>query len=125
MQDEDQGEFFWSAEEQGLILGAFYYGYICTQIPGGMIAEKYGGKWLFGLGILGTAVLSLVTPVGARVDTAVLITIRVVQGLLEGFTVPALQAMMAKWLPPGERSRLAAVINSGNHVKPSEINHIL
>ena len=100
-----------------MILGAFYYGYMVTQIPGGMIAEKYGGKWLFGLGIFGTALLSLLTPYGARASTGVLIAIRVVQGIMEGFTVPAMQAMMAKWLPPGERSRLAAIINSGDILK--------
>jgi hypothetical protein len=28
------GEFDWNAEEQGIILGAFFYGYIVTNIPG-------------------------------------------------------------------------------------------
>jgi len=35
------GDFNWDSEEQGLILGAFFYGYIATQIPGGILAEKH------------------------------------------------------------------------------------
>ncbi len=43
------GEFDWTPEEQGFVLGSFYYGFIVTQIPGGILTEKYGGKWMMGL----------------------------------------------------------------------------
>ena len=39
----------WSAERQGVILGSFYYGYAVSHVPGGILAERYGGKWIFGL----------------------------------------------------------------------------
>ena len=68
---------------QGLILGSFFYGYICTQIPGGWLAEKFGGKWLFGLGVLGTAVLTLLTPVAAKLSVGTLLAVRVVEGIGE------------------------------------------
>ena len=42
-----------------MILGAFFYGYVITQIPGGYLAEKFGGKWLFGLGTCITGHISL------------------------------------------------------------------
>ncbi len=29
---DNSGDFDWDAEEQGIILGAFYYGYIATQV---------------------------------------------------------------------------------------------
>jgi hypothetical protein len=29
-----KSDFDWDAEEQGIILGAFFYGYIVTQVPG-------------------------------------------------------------------------------------------
>ena len=44
------GEFYWSSVQQGYILGGFSYGYVCTQILGGILAERYGGKWVIGLG---------------------------------------------------------------------------
>ena len=78
-----EGEFSWDKDMQGLILGSFFYGYICTQIPGGWLAEKFGGKWLFGLGVLGTAVLTLLTPVAAKLSVGTLLAVRVVEGIGE------------------------------------------
>ena len=80
---ESGGEFDWTETEQGLILGAFYYGYIVTQIPGGFLAERYGGKLLFGIGILMTAILTLLTPVAARAGKDVFIVLRVLEGIFE------------------------------------------
>jgi len=34
------GEFNWNGEQRGLVLGAFFYGYILTQIPGGYLASR-------------------------------------------------------------------------------------
>ena len=75
--------FDWDAQEQGIILGAFYYGYVVTQIPGGYMAEKYGGKWLFGIGIFITAVLTLLTPIAASSGVPVFIAVRIIEGLGE------------------------------------------
>lgn len=73
----------WDAETQGWILGSFFYGYIITQIPGGYIAGKFGGKLLMGFGILGTAVFTLLTPVAANLGAGYLIAVRVLEGLGE------------------------------------------
>ena len=112
-QESGTGEFGWSTEQQGWILGAFYYGYVLTQFPGGYLAEKYGGKWPFGLGVFLTAVLTLLTPVAARAGIGYLIGLRVMEGICEGGTQPAMMAMMAKWLPMHERSKLSTCINVG------------
>ena len=58
-----EGEFNWSEKQQGFILAAFFYGYITTQIPGGMLAERFGGKRPLLFGIFWTAVLTILTPV--------------------------------------------------------------
>lgn len=65
------------------MLSSFFYGYIITQLPGGCLALKFGGKNLFGLGILSTAVLTLLTPVAARASVALLVTLRILIGLCE------------------------------------------
>ena len=110
------GEFDWSTEEQGLLLGAFYYGHVLTQIPGGFIAEKYGGKWPFGLSILLTSVLTLLTAPAARFGLGYLIALRVLEGAASGGTFPIMLAMMSKWLPPQERGRLATCVNAGKRI---------
>lgn len=56
------GEFEWDEELQGLILSAFYWGYVITHLPGGMLAERFGGKYTLSLGILSTAIFTLLTP---------------------------------------------------------------
>ncbi|CAB1312636.1 unnamed protein product [Coregonus sp. 'balchen'] len=99
----------WDTETQGWILGSFFYGYILTQIPGGYLALKYGAKWLLGLGILGTVVFTLLTPVAADMGAGYLIVVRVLEGIGEGVTFPAMHAMWASWAPPMERSRLLTI----------------
>lgn len=59
---ENTGLFEWSEELQGLILSSFYWGYVITHIPGGYLAEKFGGKYTLSLGILSTAIFTLLTP---------------------------------------------------------------
>lgn len=36
--------FDWDSKQQGLVLSSFFYGYICTQMIGGFLANKYGGS---------------------------------------------------------------------------------
>ncbi|TSK22712.1 Sialin [Bagarius yarrelli] len=103
----------WDSETQGWILGSFFYGYIFTQVPGGYMARKYGAKWLLGLGILGTVIFTLLTPVAADLGAGYLIAVRVLEGIGEGVTFPAMHAMWASWAPPLERSRLLTISYAG------------
>uniref|UniRef100_A0A8B9LWY6 Sialin n=1 Tax=Astyanax mexicanus TaxID=7994 RepID=A0A8B9LWY6_ASTMX len=103
----------WDSETQGWILGSFFYGYIITQIPGGYLARKYGAKWLLGFGILGTVIFTLLTPVAADMGAGYLIAVRVLEGIGEGVTFPAMHAMWASWAPPLERSRLLTISYAG------------
>ncbi|XP_035461231.2 sialin [Scophthalmus maximus] len=99
----------WDSETQGWILGSFFYGYILTQIPGGYLAGRYGPKWLMGFGILGTVIFTLLTPVAADLGASYLIAVRVLEGVGEGVTFPAMYTMWAAWAPPLERSRLLTI----------------
>ncbi|XP_044773215.1 sialin isoform X8 [Neomonachus schauinslandi] len=103
----------WDAETQGWILGSFFYGYIITQIPGGYIASKVGGKLLLGFGILGTAIFTLFTPIAADFGVGALIVLRALEGLGEGVTFPAMHAMWSSWAPPLERSKLLSISYAG------------
>ena len=76
-------DFAWESSTQGLILGSFFYGYIVTQIPGGWLATKYGGKRVFLVGISATAILTVLTPVLTKAGTGYLITTRILEGLFE------------------------------------------
>ncbi|XP_053315715.1 sialin [Spea bombifrons] len=106
-------KYDWDADTQGWILGSFFYGYILTQIPGGYIAGKIGGKLLLGFGIFGTAVFTLLTPIAADLGPGYLIAVRALEGLGEGVTFPAMHAMWSCWAPPLERSRLLSLSYAG------------
>ena len=104
----------WDGMTQGVILSSFYWGYVVTHLPGGMLSEKFGGKYSLGLGILATAVFTLITPIVVEFGEAPgLIIIRVLMGLCEGTTFPALNAMLAQWTPPEERSMIGSLVFAG------------
>uniref|UniRef100_A0A1E1X8L5 Putative permease of the major facilitator superfamily protein n=1 Tax=Amblyomma aureolatum TaxID=187763 RepID=A0A1E1X8L5_9ACAR len=115
-QKQETGEFEWDSYTQGIILGSFFYGYVITQLPGGRIAEVLGARWMFGLGVFLTAVLTLAIPVASRAHYGALIAIRVLQGLGEGVTYPAMHSMLAQWSPKFERSTATALVHAGAHV---------
>ncbi|XP_061283195.1 sialin isoform X4 [Bos javanicus] len=106
-------KYQWDAETQGWILGSFFYGYIITQIPGGYVASRSGGKLLLGFGILGTAVFTLFTPLAADFGFGALVALRALEGLGEGVTFPAMHAMWSSWAPPLERSKLLSISYAG------------
>ncbi|XP_053987943.1 putative inorganic phosphate cotransporter isoform X1 [Hylaeus volcanicus] len=104
----------WDGITQGAILSSFYWGYVVTHLPGGMLSERFGGKHSLGLGILATAVFTLITPVVVDYGEATgLIAVRVLMGLCEGTTFPALNAMLAQWTPPEERSKIGSLVFAG------------
>lgn len=71
----------WEKSIQGHILGSFFYGYMVSQIPGGLLAERFGAKWIIA-GFLGAStVATLLTPVASRVSFGLLIVLRVICGI--------------------------------------------
>ncbi|XP_021935626.1 putative inorganic phosphate cotransporter isoform X2 [Zootermopsis nevadensis] len=111
------GTFDWDEETQGLILSSFFWGYVITHLPGGMLAEKFGGKYALGLGILCTAILSILTPLAATQGGAGwLIAVRFLEGLGEGTTFPALNSILARWVPPQQRGILGSFVFSGSQI---------
>ncbi|CAL4120961.1 unnamed protein product, partial [Meganyctiphanes norvegica] len=103
-QDAYDGIFEWDEWTQGMITGSFFWGYIITQIPGGRLAEKVGGRLVYGGCMTFTALLTFLIPVAAHAGSGTLIAIRFMLGLSEGATFPALSTLVASWCPPIERS---------------------
>jgi MFS transporter, ACS family, solute carrier family 17 (sodium-dependent inorganic phosphate cotransporter), member 5 len=77
------------------------------------MAEKLGGKLVYGVGVFLTSIFTLLTPIAARISLPALVTVRILEGLGEGVTFPSMHAMLAKWVPKTERSRFAAVVYNG------------
>jgi MFS family permease len=98
------GEFDWDQQTQGVILGAFFYGYVAFQVLGGRLAELFGAKWLCAVSLAMSAVINALTPLIARANMYWLfITSRVVLGAFQSVLFPACYALIAKWTPEHER----------------------
>uniref|UniRef100_A0AAY5ELV3 Sialin n=1 Tax=Electrophorus electricus TaxID=8005 RepID=A0AAY5ELV3_ELEEL len=108
-------QYSWDPETQGMLLGAFFFGYLFTQIPGGYLSGRFGGSIFLGGGVLGTAVLTLLTPLAAQLGPSWLFALRALEGFGEGVTFPAQMAMWACWAPPLERARLTTFSGAGSN----------
>jgi len=77
------GEFLWDTETQSYILSSFFYGYVITQIPFGMLSKKYGSKYFLGVGMLINSLFGLLVPIAAYGGFWPLLLVRFIQGLGE------------------------------------------
>ncbi|KAB0792343.1 hypothetical protein PPYR_14302 [Photinus pyralis] len=102
---EEIGGFEWTEYQQGLILGAFFWLHWLTQIPGGMLANKYGTKMVFGLSNFVSVLLCFLIPTVSFIGLEYLIIVRLLQGAVAGCAWPSMHSMTARWIPPNERSR--------------------
>lgn len=54
-----------------------------TQVPGGRLAEMFGGKMVYGLGVLITAIFTILSPIAARTNFTFFIIVRILEGMGE------------------------------------------
>lgn len=100
--------FEWDEHQQNTVMGAFFWLHMILQIPGGLLAQKYGAKSIFGLSNGVVALLTCAIPISAKFDYKALVLLRVTQGLISGASWPAMHTMTGKWIPPHERSRFVS-----------------
>eukprot|EP00058_Branchiostoma_floridae_P006257 XP_002591745.1 hypothetical protein BRAFLDRAFT_83517 [Branchiostoma floridae] len=109
----EDGEFEWNEWYQGQVLSGYFYGYICTQIFGGWLETRLGGKIVCGTSQLLGGLFTLLTPVAARGGVYALLAIRILVGFVAGITYPTHHGMWGKWAPIYERSRLMSITMAG------------
>jgi len=98
----------WDSKTKGFVFAAFSWGYMTSQIIGGRLAETFGSKIVYGLGITLPGLLMLVHPAAAYFDPKMFMAVRVMLGVLQGVTWPAMHALTARWVPLEERSSFIA-----------------
>ncbi|XP_049860634.1 sialin-like [Schistocerca gregaria] len=103
------GEFIWDTQMQGEILAGFYYGYTLGHIPGGVLADRFGGKVVLLFSVLVSSLLAILTPLSAWAGYYGLFINRFCQGLAQGGTIPAIQTTVCTWAPDHERSLFSLI----------------
>jgi MFS family permease len=76
-------QFDWDDSFKGTILSVFFLGYSSTQLIGGTLADRYGGKTILTVGVVTWSAFTFLTPDAAMAGTATLIACRISMGLGE------------------------------------------
>ncbi|XP_021767095.1 ascorbate transporter, chloroplastic-like [Chenopodium quinoa] len=109
-------EFNWNSTTVGLIQSSFFWGYLLTQIAGGIWADKVGGKLVLGFGVIWWSIATVLTPIAAKISLPCLLIMRAFMGIGEGVAMPAMNNMISKWIPVSERSRALSLVYSGMYL---------
>ncbi|XP_050237801.1 ascorbate transporter, chloroplastic [Mercurialis annua] len=109
-------EFNWNSATVGLIQSSFFWGYLMTQILGGIWADKIGGKVVLGFGVVWWSIATVLTPLAAKLGLPFLLMMRAFMGIGEGVAMPAMNNILSKWIPVSERSRSLALVYSGMYL---------
>ena len=101
-------EFGINATQAGLYMSAFFAGYLVTQIPGGIMADKYQPKYiLIACTVLGgvmTAAMSLIT------SHQMGLIIRVITGVSSGCVMAQCSKVVATTFEPKKRASAMGVV---------------
>ncbi|XP_011863376.1 PREDICTED: sialin-like isoform X2 [Vollenhovia emeryi] len=81
-EERTQTKYPWNEYEVNMILGSFFWGYICTEFPGGRLAEIIGTKRVFGYSMLASSFVTLLTPLAASLGYTAVVVLRVVLGFM-------------------------------------------
>ena len=107
---EDNG---WSPTVQGAVMSAFFLGYVTLQIPAGYLSDRFGGKWVLGLGVLLWSLVTLLTPASALMGISALLVCRFLMGMSEAVTWPSIYSLYSRWVHPDRRASAVGLMNSG------------
>ncbi|KFO33860.1 Putative small intestine sodium-dependent phosphate transport protein [Fukomys damarensis] len=104
----------WNPEIQGVLLSSLNYGSFLAPIPTGYVAGIFGAKYVVGVGLFVSSVLTLFFPLAADVGVALLIVFRVIQGIAQVMVLTGQYSIWVRWAPPLERSQLTTIAGSGS-----------
>ncbi|KAL6037734.1 hypothetical protein STEG23_012735 [Scotinomys teguina] len=114
LQESKAPVYDWTPEIQGILLSSLSYGSFLAPIPTGYVAGVFGAKYVVGAGLLISSVLTLFIPLAADAGVALLIVLRVIQGMAQVMVLTGQYSMWVKWAPPLERSQLTTIAGSGS-----------
>jgi len=96
-----------SATFIGVLLSAFFWGYIITQVPGGWLSSKVGPVRVIASSLVIWGVVSILQSTAGSLGE--LLVYRTVMGLAEGVLWPSFGVMFTVWFTTSERSRASGL----------------
>ncbi|PON89901.1 Major facilitator [Trema orientale] len=100
---------------KGTILSTFYYGYAFFQVPGGFLAQRFGGRSVLLVSFLVWSLTCAFLPLDPD-SVMVLVIGRLLVGMAQGFIFPSIHTVLAQWVPHNEKSRSVSLTTSGMYL---------
>jgi MFS family permease len=97
--------------QAGAYMGILYLGYVITQIPGGMLADRFGARIILGISLLigGIATIAM----GSINSFSAGLVLRFIAGLALGADFAAAARAIIEWFRPEERGKAFGALFSG------------
>ena len=117
-----------SQQAMGRVFSAFLIGYAVFQIPGGMLADRFGAPRVLGWAALAWVAVTA-WMVGAGASVATLLGARCALGVAEAPTFPAAARTISGVLPVAKRGRangmVVAAIGVGSAIAPPLVSFLM
>ncbi|CAH1116175.1 unnamed protein product [Phaedon cochleariae] len=111
--NEDIPTYNWT--DKSIILSAFFWGYMLPQIAAGWLVTKYGPKWFLVGAMTLCSLFGYLLPIMAEsLGSKGVMGCRFMQGVCLSVVYPSVHALLGKWVPPNERSRMATFVYAGS-----------
>jgi len=101
-------EFQLSALQMGAVMSAFFVGYAIMQLPGGLLADRFGPRRMIVIAIFCWSILTACT--GLATSLVTLLSIRALFGICEGAFPAAASKTIVSWFPDREVGRANGVM---------------
>ena len=108
---------YWSTLIYQQVIAGYFYGYVVTQIPGGLLSQRFPAYKVFGYSCFVSFLLFLIIPFVILKSWEAVLVIRVLQGLVEGVSLPAMNAVLTHWARSKEKTRPLSIVASGAYLR--------
>ncbi|XP_057664316.1 putative inorganic phosphate cotransporter [Diorhabda carinulata] len=111
------GTFPWDNEAEAGVLYAFFGSYFLSHIPGGWMADKFGGRHVMGVCMIVSSIVTLLMPLGIRYGGSWgAIILRLILGFAQGPLLPTISTFIQCWIPKHQRGFLGGIAFGGSNM---------
>jgi len=100
-----------TAAQAGAYMSAFYFGYIITQIPAGVLADRFGVRLILAASLIIEGITTFLMGYITSYDTG--FALRVITGLGAGAVYGACARSLMEWFRPEERGTAFGIMLAG------------
>jgi MFS transporter, ACS family, solute carrier family 17 (sodium-dependent inorganic phosphate cotransporter), other len=103
----------WDTVQMGWVLSGFFIGYSLMMVPMGILADRYGAKWVLAFSVAWWSLFTALTPWPRSL--LAMTVVRIFMGMGESGMMPCVNSILVRWFPRHEYSRAATFSWSGGN----------